>query len=129
MELGVPAPVPPQELFALLSTYSFPGNIRELRAMIYEGLSRPEAGKLSIDTFKEMTGHPAPSESPERIHPIIPLHPDPFVSLDRLPTLEESGDLLIQEALKRTNGNQTLAAALLGITRQTLHRRLNSKKV
>jgi DNA-binding protein Fis len=36
---------------------------------------------------------------------------------------------LIQEALKRTNGNQTLAAALLGITRQTLHRRLNSKKV
>lgn len=127
MELGVPTPVPPQELFALLSTYSFPGNIRELRAMIYEGLSRHEAGKLSIDTFKEMTGHHAPSETPERIHP-IPLHPDPFVSLDRLPTLEESEDLLIQEALKRTNGNQTLAAALLGITRQTLHRRLNTKK-
>ena len=127
LELGVPTPVPPQELFALLSTYSFPGNIRELRAMIYEGLSRHEAGKLSIDTFKEMTGHHAPSETPERIHP-IPLHPDPFVSLDRLPTLEESEDLLIQEALKRTNGNQTLAAALLGITRQTLHRRLNTKK-
>ena len=56
--MGKPKPVPPQELFALLSTYSFPGNIRELRAMIYEGLSRHEAGKLSIDTFKEMTGHP-----------------------------------------------------------------------
>ncbi len=125
-ELGKPKPSPPQELFALLSTYSFPGNIRELRAMIFEALSRYKEGKLPMDTFREMIEQPAPSESPERNQP-IPLHPDPFVSLDRLPTLEESETLLIQEALKRTNGNRTLAAELLGITRQTLHRRLPPK--
>jgi DNA-binding NtrC family response regulator len=127
LELNKPKPALPQELLALLSAYSFPGNIRELRAMIYEALSRHESGRLSIDVFKEMIRQPAPSENPE-VAKSVPLHPDPFVSLDRLPTLEESEDLLIQEALKRTNGNQTVAAELLGITRQTLHRRLTSKK-
>ncbi len=80
-----------------------------------------------MDTFREMIEQPAPLESPERNQP-TPLPPDPFVSLDRLPTLEESENLLIQEALKRTNGNRTLAAELLGITRQTLHRRLSPKE-
>ena len=126
-ELNKSKPTPSQELFALLSIYSFPGNIRELRAMIYEALSRHEAGKLSLDSFKEMTRHLPPSEDPKRKQ-AAPLLSHPFVSLDRLPSLQESENFLIQEALKRTNGNQTLAAELLGITRQTLHRRLKSTK-
>ncbi|MGQ9663677.1 MAG: helix-turn-helix domain-containing protein [Kiritimatiellia bacterium] len=36
--------------------------------------------------------------------------------------------MLIWETLRRTNGNQSLAAELLGITRQTLSRRLKSMK-
>ncbi len=125
-ELSKPKPSPPQELFALLSTYSFPGNIRELRAMIFEALSRHQEGKLPMDTFRGMIVEPL-LENPEGNQPIS-FPPDPFISLDRLPTLEESENLLIQEALKRTNGNRTLAAELLGITRQTLHRRLTLQK-
>jgi DNA-binding protein Fis len=41
-----------------------------------------------------------------------------------LPTVREAEDLLIEEALRRTDGNQTMAAELLGITRQTLIRHL-----
>jgi transcriptional regulator with PAS, ATPase and Fis domain len=74
-----------------------------------------------------MTRHLALSEDPKR-EQAAPLSSHPFVSLDRLPNLQESETLLIQEALKRTNGNQTLAAELLGITRQTLHRRLKSTR-
>jgi DNA-binding protein Fis len=41
-----------------------------------------------------------------------------------LPTIREMEDRLIAEALKRTGGNQTMASRMLGITRQTLNRRL-----
>jgi DNA-binding protein Fis len=41
--------------------------------------------------------------------------------------LKEAGSILISEALRRTDGNQTLAAELLGITRQTLNRHLRLK--
>ena len=95
--------------------------------MIFEAISRHEDATLLLESIKAMTGQPVVAEDHEISRP-VPLGPDPFASLDRLPTLEESEDLLIQEAFKRTNGNQTLAAQLLGITRQTLHRRINPKK-
>ena len=44
------------------------------------------------------------------------------------PTLKEAEEQLIQEALDRSQGNQSAAAKLLGITRQALNRRLLTKK-
>ena len=38
----------------------------------------------------------------------------------RLPTLAEARDLVIQEALRRANGNQSIAARLLGISQPAL---------
>ncbi len=46
------------------------------------------------------------------------LFPDP------LPSLEDISRKLIKEALDRTHGNRTLAARMIGVSRQTLHRRL-----
>ena len=46
-------------------------------------------------------------------------HPD-----SPLPTLKESEQVLIDEALRRNNGNQTLAASLLGLSREALNKRL-----
>ena len=42
----------------------------------------------------------------------------------RFPTLKEMNDFLISEALKQSNGNQGIAASMLGITRQALNSRL-----
>ncbi len=42
----------------------------------------------------------------------------------QLPTLEESAALLVYEAMERCQNNQTIAARLLGITRQALNQRL-----
>ena len=126
-ELKKNKPTPPPELFTLLSVYNFPGNIRELQAMIFDAVSRHESGKLSLDSFKELIKHPPSSENTESQE--TSSTPDAlFASLDRLPSLKETEELLIQEALKRTGGNRTLTATLLGITRQTLHRRLQPKK-
>jgi DNA-binding protein Fis len=38
--------------------------------------------------------------------------------------LKKATDALIAEALRRTDGNQTLAAKLLGMTRTALNKRL-----
>ncbi len=46
----------------------------------------------------------------------------------QLPTLEESATLLVYEALKRCQNNQTIAARLLGITRQALNQRVKKLK-
>ncbi|HCB13479.1 MAG TPA: hypothetical protein DEP36_07940 [Gammaproteobacteria bacterium] len=45
-----------------------------------------------------------------------------------MPTLKQATDLLIQEALRRSSGNQTAAAKLLGISQQALSKRLRSRE-
>ena len=45
----------------------------------------------------------------------------------RFPTVQEAEDTLIEEALKRAEGNQTIAAELLGMSRRALNNRLQRK--
>jgi DNA-binding NtrC family response regulator len=121
-ELGRPAPTPPRELVPLLALHSFPGNVRELEGLIYDAVSRHRAGVLSLASFREkaISGEPpaaAPAED-AAAQGGIPF-PDP------LPTLKQVEEALIQEALRRTEGNQTQAAGLLGLSRRELNNRLS----
>jgi DNA-binding NtrC family response regulator len=116
-------PTPPAELITLLSTFHFPGNIRELESMIFDAVSNHASGKLSMDLFKAHISvtHPiSPADpadsSPEKGALISFAH--------QLPTLKQIEQLLIDEALKRSNGNQSIAALSLGISRQALNKRL-----
>ncbi|HBT83141.1 MAG: two-component system response regulator [Desulfuromonadales bacterium GWD2_61_12] len=114
----------PKDLVALLSTYPFPGNIRELRAMVFHAVSLTGSQVLSLESFKEKMEYgaegfatmPTPGAAPEGIALI------PFP--DRLPTIDEIGKRVVMEAIHRTGGNQTVAASMLGITRQALAKRL-----
>ena len=47
---------------------------------------------------------------------------------DRLPTLDEAQDALVDEALRRAEGNQGIAARMLGLSRQALNKRLARRK-
>jgi DNA-binding protein Fis len=76
-----------------------------------------------LSSFKEIIRH-HPSLVPTETAEAAPTIETLYDSLERLPTLKEAEELLMQAALKRANGNQTLAAMLLGITRQTLYNRL-----
>ena len=114
--LGKRRPTPPRELATLLSIYSFPGNVRELRAMIYDAVSRHRSHILSLDTFKEKIGYCGDQQASAKEEGIK--YPE------RLPTLEEGGNKLVMEAMQRARGNQTMAASMLGITRQGLAKRL-----
>jgi len=116
-------PTPPPELTTLLSTYHFPGNIRELESMIFDAVTNHTAGKLSLDLFKAHISkkHPTTTADPTD----IPLENEAQVSFShQLPTLKQIEQLLIDEALKRSNHNQSIAALSLGISRQALNKRL-----
>jgi transcriptional regulator with PAS, ATPase and Fis domain len=56
-------------------------------------------------------------------------HPDTEWGFpERLPSLRQVRELLIEEALKRAGGNQSIAAGLLGISHQALNKHLQRKK-
>lgn len=121
--LGKKKPTPPKELLTLLSTYHFPGNIRELQSVVLDAVSSHKFGKLSLDAFKSYLRqrHPASATDSKP----LPQKESVLISFsERLPTLKQAEQLLISEAMRRSNGNQAIAASLLGITRQALNKRL-----
>ena len=125
-DLGKNAPTPPIELFQLLSTYAFPGNVRELEAMVFDAVAHHPGGNLSLQRFREVIqeSQPLAVGMPETNAPIYLNARFP----ERLPTLKEAEEALITEALQRVDGNQGLAANLLGLTRQALNKRLTRRK-
>jgi DNA-binding NtrC family response regulator len=128
IEMERKKPSCPKELEELFSAYHFPGNIREMEGMIYDAVSRHRSGVLSLGSFREKI-------VPESHSREIPVHrfqePGEDTRIenlhfpDELPALKEMEDMLIREALRRSNGNQTIAARLLGISRTTLNSRLS----
>ena len=115
-------PAYPKELIDLLGIYDFPGNIRELKNMVFDAVSKHKSKTLSMESFKSYIKDKRPTLDEES--KVTSGATTPFASLTNLPTLKESGYLLILEALTRTNGNQAIAAEMLGVTRQALNWRL-----
>lgn len=117
-------PMIPEGLVAILASYPFPGNIRELRAMVFHAVSVNDDQLLSLESFKEKIG-----DRTDVLATVSTLGGAPegtaFIPFpDRLPTIEEIGKHVVMEAIHRTGGNQTVAASMLGITRQALAKRL-----
>lgn len=123
--LGKKKPTPPNELFILLSTYHFPGNIRELESMVFDAVSNHKSGKLSMEFFKSHIYQRQPMSDANSIR--LLQERDALISFsEQLPTLKQAEQLLIAEAMKRSNSNQSIAARSLGISRQALNKRLKT---
>ena len=131
--LGKKVPTPPPELFTLLESYHFPGNIRQLRALVSDAVARHRSGMLSLESFRHLV---LPSVGGEesttpvwaeesQAQPVAVTVGELLHRLPgRLPTLKEAEQVLVQEAMRRARGNQGIAAAFLGISRQALNQRL-----
>jgi len=96
----------------MLVNYHWPGNVRELQNIIERAcaLSKGallEAEDIHIDVRPSKPGNGAPGFLPEGM------------------TLEQWEDEMVQEALRRANGNKSQAARLLGLSRNALRYRLS----
>jgi DNA-binding NtrC family response regulator len=120
-ELQKSRPDIPKELYALLESYDFPGNIRELQSLLFDALSTQTGSTLSLAPIKSYLDRHRDGEDSRT--PAITRNPPRISYGGRFPTLREVEDYLIAEALKKTGGNQSLAAQLLGINPSTLSRR------
>ncbi|HEY6873557.1 MAG TPA: sigma-54 dependent transcriptional regulator [Geobacteraceae bacterium] len=121
-------PIPSPEVADFLASLHFPGNVRELQAMVFDAVARHTSGVLSSSHFPTMlratpvSPDPAPVAASEE-------DPDPLcVLFGKFPTIEEVEDYLIARALKLAQGKTGTAASLLGITRQGLHKRTKPSK-
>lgn len=120
-------PAYPAELVTLLSSYDFPGNIREMKSMVFDAVARHVTGMLSMERFREVIGN-RPALSGQDSLLSQRLNDWLLESGGRFPKVREVEELLIDEALKLAKGNQGIAASLLGFTRQTLNKRLKIRK-
>lgn len=121
-EMNKSKPTIPKELPVLLGNYAFPGNIRELRALAFNAMGLHRSKMLSMDSFKDLINpkdlslNLSDSQSEQSC---ISFHPE-----QSLPSLAEVGDLLIDEAMLRAKGNQSIASRLVGISQPALSKRI-----
>lgn len=97
----------------LLCSYDWPGNIRELRNCIERMTVLSNKDMLDVD------------DVPTIIRDESAVTTAPLLTTDQL-SLDKNEKLLIMHALKESNGNRTKAAEKLGISRRTLHRKINT---
>jgi DNA-binding NtrC family response regulator len=120
-EFNKKKPTPPSELAVLLQTYHFPGNVRELQSMVYDAVSQHHQRKMSMDVFKKAMGRTGDAEELDTGEEV------PAVQFgEQLPTLKQTVRQLLMEAMQRTQGNQTMMATMLGISRPALSKRLKN---
>ena len=103
-----------------LLTYNWPGNVRELRTAIEHGVVMATGPKITVRDLPSAVRQAAGASLPRGISPSKAFG-EKASPLD----LHETERKLILQALATTNGNVTAAAKKLGISRRTLHRKIN----
>jgi transcriptional regulator with PAS, ATPase and Fis domain len=102
-----------REALGLLTTYNFPGNIRELRNIIERAV---------LATNREVI---EPEQLPDYLRSAARL----MQSRGRKPSLAELEAVYIREILEYTRGNKTRAAEILGISRKNLYEKMRRYEI
>jgi transcriptional regulator of acetoin/glycerol metabolism len=95
---------------AVLTAYDWPGNVRELRSAIEHAVIWSKDGRITLADLP-----PAIREAAK--NPAVQLLPTGY-------NLEQTEKAMMARALDGSAGNVSRAAAQLGISRRTLHRKI-----
>jgi DNA-binding NtrC family response regulator len=109
----------PDAMDAML-TYDWPGNVRELRTAIEHGVVMASGDRITLRDLPSAVRAVAGKNLPRGISPS-----QAFGAKASPLDLHETERKLILQALATTKGNITAAAKKLGISRRTLHRKIN----
>ena len=96
----------------LLMHYAWPGNVRELRTAIEHAVVLSRGEKI---TARDLPASVRADRTTAAQNPHL-----------KALTLREAEKQLIEQALKETGGNRTLAARNIGMSRRTFHRKLHA---
>jgi DNA-binding NtrC family response regulator len=110
-----------------LCSYSWPGNIRELRAALERMVVLAESDLLSIEDLPRKIRSAVGLESSENVSNGGPMLPEDGLKLSS--AVDEFETALILQALERTGWNKNQAARLLNMNRTTLVEKLKKKKL
>lgn len=121
--LGKSKPTPPAELAGFLSSYPFPGNIRELESMVFDAVSNHKKHMMSLSHFRNHIEKHLPGSNVLKTGQKDD-DSNPFEMIQPLPTLKEAPVHLLKEAMRRSRNNRAAAAMMLGITRSGLNKAL-----
>jgi len=105
-ELGRPVPKLSDDAIAVLKAYPWPGNVRELRHVLERSVIGNTTGTIEVDELPLEKQHDLDSAF--------------GVAGVNRPTLEEVERRYLEMVLRDVKGNQTEAAAILGISRKAL---------
>ena len=111
------------ELLARLSTYGWPGNLRQLASVLRTAVAMLDAGETRIDWphLPDDLSDELSTESSNKAQRGAAQAPSAAQPAGNLAEMSRSA---IQRALEEARGNLSAAARQLGISRQTLYRKL-----
>ena len=118
---GVPARALSESAVAVLRSYGWPGNIRELKECIHRATLLAHGQRIEAEDLTRSDGSPLEAlvSMPEA---------DGRIEVDSLigRTVEEVERELILQTLERCHGNRTSASSILGISVRTMRNKLRT---
>lgn len=111
-----------RELCQELELYEFPGNIREMINVVHNAVTHNRRRRLEIENFPGITNNTTTRRDIVRkvgtnqfaLHGVF----------QDFPTLEDVEEILVEDAMRLTQGNKRVAAKMLGVSRPTLQKKL-----
>lgn len=124
-ELQKPVPELSLDLKMALAKAEFAGNVRELMNMVRNAVACCQNGKLDLRDFEGL-----PPAQREGRKGVVKVSAEAgftlYAAFDKFPTISEVEELLVQEAMKVSSGSKGVAADLLGVSRPTLNKKLET---
>jgi len=134
-ELKMDNPGVQAEALALLNRYEWPGNIRELSNLIQKVLIFNRGAPISASDLEQIIEKKDKAGATGAIELTLirdwvrQLLSGPAGNCSFDEVMDTVSGIVIAEALKTTNGNRTQAAKLLGLSRPTLHAKIEKYNI